>query len=325
MPGTSDAQAGGNVEDRQKKYVLDPGIKRILITGVVLFLVLLIGTFFLRASRIPFFTQNFLALVVLIVVGIQAYIYSGQWHAMRDSLKAIREQINVGREQADWMRIQAQAMTSQIQLLNNQVDTMINQSRTMANQVGTMINQTEIMMLSLEETRKIVAQNERTIKATERSIEVAEKTSIYSQRAYVTAKIRDTGKNDERLQFRLRIENGGNTPANNVAIVYNCGLRVEPPCDMTEGQLICDESWSYIERFGVIAPNKSYHVLTTPETSFQPPNEYSRFVSDKLTYYCWGKIVYEDIFNETRSTWFCFFQSRTQIDGFPCKYGNEAI
>jgi hypothetical protein len=199
MPDSSDTQANDNVEGRQKKYVLDPGIKRILITGAILFLVLLTGTFFLRTGRIPFFTQNFLGLVVLIVVGIQAYIYSGQWHAMRDSLEAIREQINVGRQQAEWMRMQGQ---------------------TMANQVGAMINQTELMMLSLEETRKIVGQNERTIQTTEKSVEVAEKTSIYAQRAYVTAKIRDIGEGDDTLQFRLRIENGGNTPANNVMVIF---------------------------------------------------------------------------------------------------------
>lgn len=47
---------------------------------------------------------------------------------------------------------------------------------------------------------------ERQWKETQRGIESAEKNSIYAQRAYVTAKIRDTGERDNTLQFRLQIE-----------------------------------------------------------------------------------------------------------------------
>ena len=71
--------------------MLDPGIKRILIGGLGLFVALIIGTFFVQTGRIGFFTQNFLALVVLIVIAIQAYIYSGQWEVMREQSQKVEK------------------------------------------------------------------------------------------------------------------------------------------------------------------------------------------------------------------------------------------
>lgn len=171
-----------------------------------------------------------------------------------------------------------------------------------------------------------VAAAQRQTELVDESTKAAERSAIYAQRAYVTAKIRGIGERDETLQFWLRIENSGQTPANNVVVVYGCGLRERPPCEKdASGQLVCDNPEPYVKRFGVVAPNKSYHVLKTPETAFQLPDEYNRFVNGELSYYCWGRIVYEDIFNQMRTTWFCFFQSIAEVKGFPCEYGNEAI
>jgi hypothetical protein len=313
MPDSTHKNGSTGNKDQKKNYVLDPGIQRILLAGAGLLIVVIVGTFFLPAGRILFFTQNFLALVVLVVIGIQAYIYSGQWRAMQDSLKAIGEQINIGRQQTDWMRIQAQAMTSQIEILNSQ---------------------TSAMILSLEETRKIVDQNERTIKTTEKSVEIAEQTSIYSQRAYVTAKIGDIGERDDTLQFRLRIENSGNTPANDVMVVYSFGLREKSPHekDRETGLIVYDMGFTETERLGLIAPNGSYHVISTPEIlvvqagpTYGLTEEFKRFEAGEFRFYCWGRIVYEDIFNEKRQTEFCFCQSIERPNGYPCQYGNHAM
>jgi len=162
------------------------------------------------------------------------------------------------------------------------------------------------------------------IELSRQSIGFAEQSSIYSQRAYVVAKIRDIGGFDESLQFRLRIENSGNTPANDVTVLYSFGLREEPPHKETEGQVVYDIGFTETERLGLIAPNSGYHVISTPETFFQI-GEAERFGQGELTFYCWGRIVYEDIFNQKRHTDFCFYQSQKRQQGYPCKHGNYAI
>jgi hypothetical protein len=167
---------------------------------------------------------------------------------------------------------------------------------------------------------------------TQRGIKSAEESSISAQRAYVVAKIEDIGQRDSTLQFRLRIENGGNTPANNVCVFFASELRESPPWDMAskqflempEKQISFDTSLSHAERLGVIAPNGSYQIVSTPETSFKSPAEYQRFGYGELNFFCWGRIVYEDIFSQKRHTDFCFFQSQKKPFGYPCEHGNKA-
>jgi hypothetical protein len=155
-------------------------------------------------------------------------------------------------------------------------------------------------------------------------ISSAEKNSIYANRAYVVAKIRDVGDYDDMLQFRLRIENSGNTPANNVMVLYAFDLREKPPHDERPGEpVVYDMGFTKTERLGLIAPNGSYHVIATPPVALYPMGG-QEFDSGDLKFYCWGRIVYEDIFNEKRHTDFCFVQSQSQPNGYPCKHGNEA-
>jgi hypothetical protein len=157
------------------------------------------------------------------------------------------------------------------------------------------------------------------------SLHQTEKSSIYAQRAYVVAKINDIGKYDDLFQFGLRIENAGNTPANDVIVHYGYGLREKPP------HQDASDIGSETERLGLISPNGGNHVLNTPTVPIPYPittPEHKQFTSgwesETLKFYCWGRITYEDIFNEKRRTDFCFFHSRKHPYGYACELGNEA-
>ena len=173
-----------------------------------------------------------------------------------------------------------------------------------------------------------VNQTERAIKAAEDNVKTVEKTSIYANRAYITARIKAVNPVDQRLNrfyLRLRIENSGNTPANEVRVSYACGLRDKPPCEMVEGQLHCDIGFDLYKRLGVVAPNDSDPFIDTPEIGFDSIEDFRTFESEQMKFYCWGTIYYEDIFNEGRHSDFCFYQSWSRQEGYPCEYGNEAF
>jgi hypothetical protein len=172
-----------------------------------------------------------------------------------------------------------------------------------------------------------LARSDTAIELTKQSISFNEKSFEYAQRAYITAKIRsvtDVTKRLDTFLMRLRIENSGNTPANDVIVVYGCGIREKPPWEkMPEGLLIGDNPSPYVTRLGVVAPNDSYHVVDTPRIGFESIEDFKAFEDGKLAFYCWGTIVYEDMFNEKRRTAFSFVQSATYPNGYPCEYGNE--
>jgi len=215
-----------------------------------------------------------------------------------------------------WVLVTAFAVIAQVRINHRQWQIMEGQWRVMGDQLKAMDDQRALV---------------------ERSIESAEKNSIYAQRAYVVAKIRDIGEKDDTLQFRLRIENSGNTPANDVTVLYAYGLRESSPHSKAPDSeiVVYDIGFTETERLGLIAPNGSYQVLSTPEVAFEhiwsqenkrfEPRDYERFVAGELQFYCWGRIVYEDIFNEKRHTEFCFVQSVAHPNGYPCKYGNYAM
>ena len=169
-----------------------------------------------------------------------------------------------------------------------------------------------------------VQQSERAIKAAENNVETVEKTAVYANRAYVVAKIRGAGR--EWPQLRLRIQNTGNTPANNVIVAYACGLREEPPHrEWPDGLVSYDIGYAEVERLGLIAPQSSYHVIETPLVVALDNAQTDQWRGGKLKFYCWGRISYEDIFNDKRWTEFCFVKSESHEGGYPCKHGNQAI
>jgi len=173
-----------------------------------------------------------------------------------------------------------------------------------------------------------VQQNERAVRAAEKGVKTAKKTSIYANRAYVIARIKALNTIDKRLDrfyFKLRIENSGNTPANDVRVSYACGLRDKPPCEMIDGQLSCDIGFDLYKRLGVVAPNDSDPFIDTPQITFESIEQFKLFESEQIKFYCWGTIRYEDIFNEPRHSDFCFYQSWSRKEGYPCEYGNEVF
>jgi hypothetical protein len=211
----------------------------------------------------------------------------------------------------------------------------------------TMQGQLEVMRDTLAETQRIVTQNERAVKASEtqakaaqeslastqlamkeqaalmqKSIETAEKSSIYANRAYITASIKEI---EERFCFHLTIENTGNTPANDVHVNYAFGLRERPPIEETEaGQFVWDMGYTVGKRLGVISPKNSLPVIT-PKSAQLNSEQSQRWRLSQIKFYCWGRIDYQNIFNENRVTWFCFYQSQGHPKGYPYKHGNEAI
>jgi len=174
-----------------------------------------------------------------------------------------------------------------------------------------------------------LSRSDTAIELTKQSISSNEKNSIYAQRAYVTAKIRSVTSVTKRLDtflMRLRIENSGNTPANELVVIYGCGLGENPPWEKTpDGLLIGNNPGPYVTRLGVVAPKDSYQVIETPRIGFDSIEDFRAFEDGKLAFYCWGKVVYEDIFNEKRQTEFCFVQSVTYPNGYPCEYGNYVM
>ena len=192
--------------------------------------------------------------------------------------------------------------------------------------------QFQIMDDGLTQNRNIVQQNERVIGVLEGQlrqlgnheiqmigqaeimkgqIEATKDTLIYSQCAYVTASI---DRVDGDIWY-LRIENGGNTPANKVIVNYNFGWMTEAPeCCRWDGE---NASWSSTisKIYGVIAP-KQFYLLRIDRLNSHAEGE---------KFYCWGTIDYSDIFQvRSRQSKFAFVRSLEDSDGTPCEGFNEA-
>lgn len=187
--------------------------------------------------------------------------------------------------------------------------------------------QRDIMEQQWRAMRDSLAQNERAIQVAREGVGIAERTAIYANRAYVTAKIASLNEAMGHVKFRLQIENSGNTPANNVSVSYAFRLLDKPPHTEQFGLVVFDIGFTEAERLGVIAPHGGYYVIKTPTINLSPagPDEITRWKLRELKAYCWGRIVYEDIFNDRRFTDFCFVQSDEYRAGYPCKHGNLAI
>ena len=91
-----------------------------------------------------------------------------------------------------------------------------------------------------------------------------------------------------------------------------------------EGQTVWDAGYTQSERLGLIAP-KNNSIVVTPQSAQLNGEQFQRWRLSQIKFYCWGMIGYEDIFNEKRVTWFCFYQSQGHSKGYPYKHGNQAI
>ena len=272
-----------------------------------------------RVQWMPISLFNAIAPISLAVIVAGATVgYYAYHHVTRDSVRltfwvsfmfsflafvVLLVQSVIYAQQAEFMRQQSKAMRESVE----RTDTII-----------------EKMQDQLKVMRDALTQSERAVKAAEDNVRAVEKTSIYENRAYVIPKVRDVSNVGPKI--RLRIENRGNTPANNVRVRYAYGLRDQPPHQEVEGQSIAvyDIGFTETETYGVIAAHSSYQVLETPTIDGFTPSQEEDCRTGKLQFYCWGRIDYEDIFQERRYTDFCFVVSHEHPDGYPCKHGNEA-
>jgi len=213
---------------------------------------------------------SILTALLVVGVGITAYIYRGQLQKMTEAVEMAKGQLVA------------------------------------------MQHQEQAQYAALEETRKLVSQNERAIKAAEDNVKTVEKTAIYSQRAYLSARV--DGKQGYLLD--LISENSGNTPANKVEVWYSIGFLDQPPDGL-------DADFDNHVPIGLIAPRTEYLIGVT-YTKEITPAIYREGFSSGRKFYCWGTIWYEDIFHQGRRTFFAFHQQYESGRGVACKAGNEA-
>lgn len=197
MPQNSEPNSSPQKEPADNKKVVDTGLKRTFIGGGVLLLVLLVFTFAQRAGRIPFFTENLLSLLVLVVIALQTYIYHRQEKVMREGLEETRNLLR----QNEWTfkenHKQANAVRTQMQ----------EQSKAMKGQLDAM-NQ------SLAETRKTVTQNERAIQVAEENARIAERALYLSERPHFgIANISMQFEAGKAFSLSITFLNGGKSPA----------------------------------------------------------------------------------------------------------------
>jgi hypothetical protein len=288
-----------------------------------------------EGPKITDWLQVLTSVALLAVIIVQACIYNKQrvlmwkqWIAMRRGVIQTHELVKqnlsvidlIGKQEGH-LSTQAQAAVDGVEENKKMVETMKGQLDAINKQEGHLFAQAEAAGIQAgtmkEQLEAIKTQSE----LAEKSIAHAEQSSIYANRAYVLAKIR----NQEPYQFKLAIENGGNTPANNVRVSYTCRVMEKDPWRIDEqtGQVVYDAGFDITVRLGVIAPNGSHETIWT--VAFTPHTEIQKQEwRDGVKLFCWGRISYEDIFKKDRHTDFCFYKSERQPEGYHSEYGNEA-
>ena len=291
MPETDQTDSNQQKEGDKKKQVFDPGMKRIFGWGLVALAALLVFTFVQRAGRIPFFTENFLSLVILVIIAIQAYIYSRQWEVMERQGDAMQK----GLERTDKVieNMDAQLVHMELQHVTNQGQIMIAATAAEA--------------------------SERSAKAAENSVNVARQSMIYAQRAYVMVEGGSVRIVENNALFSLKIVNFGNTPANDVRIFAVAEVRPSPPpvIDMRSA------TWTMA---GVVAPHAEVKRFVATKEDIRPAQS-DLMEKGKLGLYVWGAIEYRDVFpdSDPHQTKFSFSQRFGSTDIGPCDSNNEAF
>jgi hypothetical protein len=353
------------VNDPQPLSVYRPRRWPMVVTVTTLFAIGGVGviTFVLLSRAIPdtavrygFVAQNVLSLFVFLAVFAQACVYWGQrnlmkaqWLDMESSLERTDRIIEKMGGQLEAMQKQEGHLLAQAEAAKTQAEAMQEQRSVMGDQLQTMRDSLAQNQTAMEESWKfahaqglatceqLIAMRDQafSMKAQlaaihvqnatlEKSIDTAEMSSIYAQRAYLTA----TVEKITEFRFYLRIENSGQTPANDVHVAFSFGMREKPPYDVGEGGVIAyDADWAHNQRLGLIAPRSHQPVITpkSPDPFKAQSKLWDKWKLSQVRYYVWGRIFYEDIFNKKRHTDFCFFQGQGFPDGYPSEYGNSAI
>jgi len=265
---------------------------------------------------ISFLMGSLLNALIFMAIVFQAFIYSKQWDTMESGLDRTDKMI-------DKMQLQLEAINNQEAHLLTQAEAATKAAEMAMGQLVAMQSSERAQHDAVGETRKLVAQNERAVEAAERNVETVEKTAVYANRAYMAATIERV----QERQFHLRIANSGNTPANNVRVAYAYELLDKAPIEKTaEGQILYSGGYEHFKALGLIAP-KSASVFETPrgaDLGLATPDHLG-WKAGKFKVYVWGTILYEDMFNQSRVTWFCFTSSYLEPNGYPYEYGNYAI
>ena len=185
----------------------------------------------------------------------------------------------------------------------------------MREQLAAIREQTQSMQDSLTETRSMTEQNRRAVEAAEKGVDIAQQNMIFAQRAYVTITDGAIIRPIRELLFKMTIRNSGNTPAYDVRVARKVDILGSLPDPNTPW-----ETWS---RLGVIAPQGRVELLApAPDSVTDQQNQL--IAMGKLKTYCWGIILYKDIFGEDRYTKFCFSDRLGESHFGPCESGNEA-
>jgi hypothetical protein len=245
-----------------------------------------------------------LTALLVVGVGITAYIYWRQLKKMEETVALVGKQGKTMHDQLAAMEWQAGVSEIQAGLLDKQV---------------------KAMRDGLAETRTMVEQNERAVKAAEDSARTAEQSMIYAQRAYVA--VINGQPLDFDSGFQLAIQNSGNTPAMDVAVRFIVDAGNVPP-ELPSGTAT-SAGYEYI---GLLAPHAPPYLVaafvqrefTSEETKLLEEAESS------FRLWCTGEIWYEDIFNQGplneggHTTKFCFYREMGNPMLRPWVVGNEA-
>jgi hypothetical protein len=94
------------------------GLRWIIIGGCIATVALLLLSVFLPnlTERVKFFTVNFLSLLVLVIIAVQAYIYKRQWEAMQESLSQNERAVRASETQAIASQSSAKAAERMIEI-----------------------------------------------------------------------------------------------------------------------------------------------------------------------------------------------------------------
>jgi hypothetical protein len=182
------------------------------------------------------------------------------------------------------------------------------------NQVVMMQGQLDAMEKTLAETARIASNNERAVNVAERRVVVAQENAIYAQRAYLSV----TNGEIKGSGFLLRIENSGNSPANDV--------QMKPIAQMRSGALPVPDpgttGGSYVY-LGLIAPSGHFDAEVVSDVELSGA-EQDELIKRDMEWWCAGIIRYQDVFGKTRHTKFCFSRHWLSDSRQPWIEGNEA-
>jgi hypothetical protein len=300
----------------------------ILLIGVVL--VMALGLIYSRLGKPPVWLEFWLPVTLtgalLMVGGVQAYIYKKQWDAMQGQLNAMKEQGRLMDNSLAQNERSVKAAEKSVKLAEaNRTDAMLQRQAdeiAMINRISYMGEQAQALKDSLEETRKIVAQNERAVIAMERSVETAQQSLYISERPYVELtklSVELPIVAETPIIYGITIENKGRTPAYETQSAIYIDVRQDP----------LPESPNYRPlRTGLskVTLGSSNPMITKQTTNFVLPQDVvAQVYAGEWMVYVYGVITYKDkLRGDTHRTKFCSVFNPEENYFVACDYHNDS-